>query len=160
MTKQKHRKHHNKKRIFTKIERYFYDWLYQNKDRFNHKPIQKETHMFYFEGITKQIYLAIDMRQMEAMLIIENKDGNIYDLYAIAYIGSLSYDSNKGYFDADRVDKVYAYYPSLKELLIAEIFEPIIKYCNEIFIRENYLYLHKYRGCTWHEIGSINKDIR
>ena len=142
--------------MFTKTERYFYEWLYDNLERFNHQPIHIGSHSFYFKGVTQHIRLVMNMQLMEAMLVFTDKGGKEYDFYAIEYIGILRYDPYKGYYDADNIDKSYIYYPTLKELLIGQVFEKILQYCNAAFVAGQSLYLYYFGGSTSHKIGSAN----
>lgn len=125
-----------------KNEQFFNDWLHKNINRFSHHPIRKNRQEFYFRGVTRQVYLIMTNDYTDASLAVDDKDGNNFDFLYIQYIGDLKYAPNKGYFDADRVDEIYSYYPTVKELLVAEVFEPIIIFCNKNFIEKNCLYLY------------------
>lgn len=149
MKKNKLSKINKKYRIFHKSESIFFEWLHENIDRFNNKPFPDGRGGFYFTGIIKSISLHIDFNQPEAMLSLDDIDsGENYDFISIQYIGNEKYNSSKGFYDADRIDNIYTYYDSYKELIIIEVFEPIIKYCNEKFKEENSLYLIDYNGGT------------
>jgi len=128
----------------------FRKWLYENISKFNNKPIPQSKGGFYFKGITKAITLHLDFRQPEAAMLRfdDIKTGKNYDYYAIQYIGNEKYNPDKGYYDADRTDNIYKYYNTYPELIITEVFEEIIKYCNENFKEENSLYLINYGGST------------
>ena len=138
-------------------EAIFYEWLEENIHRFNHKPVLQEKRegqvVFSFEGIIHNIVLGISFNYPEASLYFDNllefcdeKDGTFFDMQYIEYIGEEKYHPQKGYYDADRIDGIYNYYPTQKELYINNVFEPIIEYCNKIFISENSLELLK-MGC-------------
>lgn len=142
-------KRNKKYRTFHKSESIFRKWLLENIDRFNNKPIPNGKGEFYFKGITKAISLKVDFSQPEAMLWFKNLDTDeIYDLYSIQYIGAEKYDSIKEFYDADRTDRVYTYYDTYEELIITEVFEPIIEYCNKNFKKNTSLYLINYDGST------------
>ena len=127
----------------------FRKWLKENITRFTHRPIPNGTGGFYFEGITKAISLNIEFYQPEAMLYFNNIETNeTFEYFSIQYIGSLKYDSKKGFYDWDRVDNIYTYYPTYKELIITEVYEEILNYCNKIFKDKNSLYLINYPLAT------------
>jgi len=127
----------------------FRKWLYENIDRFNNKPFPNSKGGFYFKGITKAISLHIDFLQPEAELSFNDINTNEnYDYNAIEYIGREKYNPAKGFYDADRIDKLYTYYNTYQELITTEVFEPIIEYCNEYFKEDNSLYLINYDGST------------
>ena len=136
----------------------FRKWLYENIDRFNNKPIPNSKGGFYFEGITKAISLHIDFRQPEAELSFNDIETNEnYDYYAIQYIGREKYNPSKGFYDADRIDNIYTYYDTYSELIITEVFEEIIEYCNKNFKENKSLYLINYDGSTEGFIASCNE---
>jgi hypothetical protein len=123
----------------------FRKWLKENIVKFNYKPIPNTKGGFYFDGITKAISLNLEFYQPEAMVYFNNIATNeTFEYFSIQYIGSLKYDSNKGFYYWDRVDKIYTYYPTYKKLIITEVFEEILNYCNKMFKDENSLYLIKY----------------
>ena len=158
MKKNKLSKLRHKPRVFHKAESIFRKWLFQNINRFNNKPISNTKGGFYFEGITKAINLEIDFTQPEAMLSFNNISTNeLYDYFTIEYIGDEKYYPLKGFYDADRVDKIYTYYNTYSELIISEVFEPIIKYCNENFKQNRALYLINYDGSTEGFISSLDE---
>ena len=80
-----------------------------------------------------------------------------FDYHSIQYIGLLKYDSNKGFYDADRVDNIYKYYPTYKELVYREVFEEIINYFNANFKDTNSLYLIDYSGISEGFIASSDE---
>jgi hypothetical protein len=149
-----------KKRIFHKSESIFRKWLYENINRFNNKPIPNGEGGFYFEGITKAINLIINYRIQEAMLSFEDRDTKEnYDYHSIQYIGNEKYDPLKGFYDADRIDLIYTYYNTYEALIITEVFEPIIEYCNNNFQESNSLYLINYDGSTEGFIAPSDETI-
>lgn len=136
----------------------FEQWLSENIHRFNNKPIPNKKGGFYFEGITKAISLIMDFYQPEAMLNYNDIDtGENYDFGYIQYIGELKFDPIKGFYDADRTDKIYTYYNTYKELIITEVFEEILKYCNKNFKGDKSAYLINYGGSTEGFIASTNE---
>ncbi len=128
--------------IESRIRKIFRKWLKDNSHRFNHKPyaVNSMCKQYHFEGITKHVTLVMDYRLPEAM-IYHHKECCNHDV--IQYIGYEKYDPQKGYYDSDRVDEVYDYYPTQKELYINEVFEYIIKFVNEKFVEENQVYVSK-----------------
>jgi len=139
-------------------ESIFNKWLDENIDRFNNKPMLNRNGSFYFVGITKAISLHMDFRQPEAMLSFDDiKTDENYDYYTIEYIGRKKYNPTKGFYDADRRNNIYTYYKTYKELIIAEVFEKIIEYCNENFKENNSLYLINYDDSTEGFIAPSNE---
>jgi len=119
-------------------EAIFNDWLSKNIDRFNVKPKQKEDKVvgfFCFEGVIENITLLVTFEPLEAMLLFDYCDDN-FDIYSIAYIGDECFDSAKGYYDGDRVDKKYTYFPTKIDLYTKEVFEPMTEYINKILVPE------------------------
>jgi len=159
MKKNKLSKIYKKYRIFHKSESIFRKWLYENLDRFNNKPIPNAKGGFYFKGITKAISLHMNFRQPEAELSFNNiVTGENHDYYSIQYIGNEKYNPSKGFYDADRTDEIYTYYNTYSELIITEVFEPIIEYCNNNFKENSSLYLLNYDGSTEAFIASSNEE--
>ena len=150
------------KNIFSKSKIIFEKWLKNNYDNFRYKPIPNDFGGYYFDGIIKNISLIIDYRQPEAMLSFDDiKKNKNYDYHSIQYIGDLQYNPTRGYYDADRIDKKFTYYNSIEKLIITEVFEPIIEYCNKNFKKENSLYLINYNGSTEGFIATSNEqDIK
>ena len=147
-----------KYRVFYKSESIFREWLDQNISRFNYKPIPNGKGGFYFKGITKNISLYIAFQYPEAMLSfcnIETKEN--YDYYSIQYIGDEKHNPSKGFYDADRTDEIYTYYNTYSELIITEVFELIIEYCNNNFKEDSSLFLLNYHGSTEAFIASSNE---
>jgi len=120
----------------------FYKWLAKNRGKFNHRPIQISKYKFRFEGVIKNIVLTMDLSMPEAMLAFYDDKGKYFDHLSIEYIGDEQYDPSKGYYDADREDKKYDYFPSLKELWIHNVFDVIPRFCNENFTSKHWLYLN------------------
>lgn len=138
-----------KNKVLHKSELIFEKWLSANMDRFNNKPTTNGKGGFYFEGITQAINLYIDFGQPEAMLHLDNiETKENYDLCSIQWIGKVEHDPLKGFYDADRIDSIYTYYDTYEELIIIEVFEEIIEYCNNNFVASNSLYLIDYEGST------------
>ena len=128
--------------IESKIRKLFRKWLKENIDRFNYKPyvVNSMCERYYFEGITKHVTLVIDYRFPEAM-IYHHKECCTHDV--IQYIGYEKYDPQKGYYDFDRTDEKYEYFPTQEALYIHDVFEYIIEYVNGKFTEENQVYVSK-----------------
>jgi len=138
----------NNKLIY-KSEPIFRKWLQENIHHFNYKPVLNAKEEFTFDGVTEAVSLSINFSRPEAELSFNDINSNEnYDYYTIQYIGNEQYNEAKGFYDADRVDSVYTYYDTYEELVITEVFEPIIEYCNNNFKDSNSLYLINYGGST------------
>ncbi|RLA82650.1 MAG: hypothetical protein DRG78_06590 [Epsilonproteobacteria bacterium] len=129
----------------------FEKWLQENIDRFNIKPIllksDKESYTFMFEGVIKNITLVINTTP-ETIISFNDNNLEYIDHYEIAYISQEKYNPEKGFYDSDRIDDIYTYFPTREELYINEVFEVMLKYCNKILIPENSLYLSLSDGAT------------
>ena len=159
MNKNKLSKRINKNRTFPLIsELIFRKWLYENIDRLHHKPVPNGKGGFYFKGITRAINLIIDYRLPEVILSFDDisTDEN-YDYHTIEYIGCEKYDPVKGFYDKDRRNKIFTYFKTYSELIITEVFEPIIEYCNENFQENKSLYLIDYNGSNEGFIASSDE---
>ncbi len=145
-------------RTFDKADSIFNKWLSQNSNRFNTKLIKKSSWEFYFEGVIENVSLFVNSMP-EAGVSFEyfEKDNphgdSFFDIEYIEYIGLESYHPQKGYYDADRVDNVFKYFPSREELYINEVYETLISYCNKKIVPENSLYLFDFNGGTSAFIG-------
>ncbi len=137
----------------------FNEWLDNNIHRFKHKPILKKIingySTYLFKGIIDRIELSIDFSRPESMLnfyslpeYTESVDDIFFDQYVIEYIGDEKHDLLKGYYDTDKIDNIYDYFPTQKELYVNNVFEPIVEYCNKMLISANSLYLFNYSGST------------
>ncbi len=155
MKKIKLRKQKPRKIDVYPVEVVFCEWLKENIDRFNFKPIlqyvKDGTGVYSFEGIVDNISLVVAFYSPESMVFFDNlsvfcedPDDTYFDHHVVDYIGEEQYHPTKGYYDAE--NGVYDYFPTQKELYINNIFEPIIEYCNIIFVPENSLELLK-MGC-------------
>ena len=140
-------------------EEMFYTWLEENIHRFKHKPVlQKKENgqvLYSFEGIIENVTLGISFESPEASFyfynlreLCDDESDMFFDMQYINYIGWEKYHPLKGYYDADRGDNKYDYFPTQKELYINEVFEQIIVDTNEIFIPKSSLYLIDYDGMT------------
>ena len=150
-------------------EEMFYTWLEENIHRFKHKPVlQKKENgqaSYRFEGIIENVTLGIIFESLEASFYFYNKrelcedeSDMFFDMLYINYIGWEKYHPLKGYYDADRGDHKYDYFPTQKELYINEVFEQIIVDTNELFIPTNSLYLVDYDRMTTGEITSKDTE--
>jgi len=143
-TKTKHKKD---TKSFSKFEGIFKRWLENNIERFNHRPIAQAGGKYIFEGIIKNIKYGISDYEMYLSYEYEggtacDENETYFDTYYIEYIGAEKYHPQKGFYDGDRVDGVYTYFPTREELYINEVFEYAISSCNEKLIQENSLYLY------------------
>ena len=130
----------------TKVRRVFRQWLKKNIHRFDFQPysVNKQHTIFRFKGIITHIELVMDYQRPEAMIFYLNPDNpkrNI-DHTVIEYIGLERYDTQKGYYDADRVDHIYEYFPTQEMLYIHNVFERIIAFVNEKFVAGSFLYVY------------------
>ena len=148
---------------FDKSEAIFHKWFQENKHRFNTKPIAKAGHGYYFEGVIKNVHLEISWLP-ESMIFFDSfetndyGDDNNFDQHVIDYIMMERYHPQKGYYDADRTDEVYDYFPTREALYINNIFEPIIEYCNEYITPKHSLYLFDHYGMTSAFIGKTDES--
>ncbi|MCK5293878.1 MAG: hypothetical protein KAJ49_04450 [Arcobacteraceae bacterium] len=146
----------------------FDKWFRENQDRFNLKPIitirDKDSFTIEFEGLIKNIHIYVNAMP-EAIMIFEYDNDDI-DQQPLEYIGDEKYNPKKGYYDADRVDDLFTYFKTREELYINEVFEAMLKYCNEKLVPENCLYIHLHRGMTSgkvrnkDEYDKLNKDAK
>jgi len=152
MKKRKLRKYRRSPFEVYPAEEIFRNWLEENRHRFNHKLVLKEKrngHVVYgFEGIIDNITLHISFDSPEASLGFDNSlefhdniEDTYFDMMYIAYIGYEKYHPIKGYYDDDRTDEIYDYFPTQKELYVTDVFEHIIETTNELFVAKNSLYL-------------------
>jgi hypothetical protein len=143
---------------FAKSEAIFSKWLKKNEHRLHYKLINKGSYCYSFEGLIKEIELSITLRTTTEIEFVFNYNGCCFDLETIAYIGEEAYNPQKGYYDLDRVDKIYTYYPTREELYINDVFEWMIKKCNEKLTPNNSLYLFDYNGITSAYIQATQED--
>ena len=139
----------------------FNEWLNENANRFTYKPNEDGKNGFKFQDIIDGITLIMDFSLPEAMLEFDNViDGENYDYYSIQYIGKAKFDHAKGWYDSDRVDPShFIYHKTYKEMIVNEVFEPIIEYCNTYFKSENSLYLIFYTFGTEGFIAPTDESI-
>ncbi len=131
-------------------EKVFYNWMEDNMDSFLYKPcflFKKDSRVTYtFEGICKKITLEVELSIPEAMICYSESDAvdELWSMHKVLeYIGWEKYDPEKGYYDADREDGNYTYFPTKAELYINEVFETILKYCQEYFKPNMNIYTSK-----------------
>lgn len=169
LTKIKLRKQRPRTVTVYPAETIFQKWLDENIYRFNHKPVLKNIingkGIYSFEGIIDNITLVVAFWIPESMIYFDNlpefcedTDDVNFDHRIVAYIGDEKYHPLKGYYDADRIDDEYYYFPTQKELYINEVFEPIIEYCNQMFVPENSLYLRDFAGATTGFIAPTDEE--
>lgn len=141
---------------------YFDKWLKKNINQFKYKPIKIAFGRYIFEGIIENITLFIDNDNCEIDIYFDNDDGENYDHLDIGYIQRARHIKTKGYTDLDWIDEYKnRFYPTYKEILIKNLFEPLIQYCDDYFIEKNHLYLADMSSVTFAMIGnsSEGKDI-
>jgi len=131
-------------------EKLFYRWLEENMGAFPYKPVflKKEgAQLIYtFEKICKKITLQIALYLPEAMICYRESDApdELWSIHKVLeYIGEEAYDQHKGYYDADRTDGIYTYFPTKEELYIKEVFETIPKFCQENLKADMCIYTSK-----------------
>jgi len=149
---------------FDKSEGIFNQWLKENIHRFNIKPIKNSENTYFFDGVIKNVSLYLNWTP-EAIFSFYSFVPNIYgdtyfDQMPIDYIGYEKYSPQKGFYDADRTDGIYDYFPTRKELYI-NVFESIIEYCNEFITSKHSLYLFDFHGMTsaFIELTDENSEI-
>jgi len=145
------------------IVSYFDNWLEKNIDRFKYKPIKIGFNKYRFEGIIDSIILQItkDTREVTILMYSPNKfqsnESEIdYDMKDISWFYKVQHIKDKGYTDLGWIDEYKdTYYPTFKDMVHTELFEPLVKYCNNFFIQENSLYIVECKyGVTMGVIGN------
>jgi hypothetical protein len=148
-------------RSFYKSEGIFKQWLKENIQRFNTKPIAKTGGAYYFEDVIKNVQLRINFGLPESMIAFDSyiTVDEYYDQHSIDYIGYEKYHPQKGFYDGD--NEVYDYFPTQKELYINNTFEPIIEYCNEYITPKHSLYFLNSFGWSiaFIEVTDENNEI-
>jgi len=148
---------------FAKSEAIFNKWLIENKHRLKYQLIPNKYNNYHFQGVIKEVELLIH-NSPEAEIAFSYygdilcENGRCLDLASIDYIGQEAYHPQKGYFDMDRVDGVYTYFPTREELYVNEVFEKIINYSNEKLIPENSLYMFDSNGFSWAYIENSDES--
>ena len=147
-------------------ESIFYEWFNKNIDRFLIKPIKHSNGIYYFQGVIKNVYLRVDLGEfgVGAIMVFDCLDDTLskydsFDHIDIEYIGFEAYDFKKGFYDADRIDGIFDYFETRKELYITNVFEYIIKYCNTYLVPTNSLYLTQSSSSTTGKLAPT-KDKR
>ena len=150
---------------FGMSEAIFYKWFEENKHRLKHKLVHKHCHFYRFEGVIKEIWISIALGSYPEIEFIFNYDDDLrvdsqcfFDIETIEYIGQEAYHPQKGYFDLDRVDHVYTYYPTREELYINEVFEKMIEKCEAKLNPNNSLYLFDCENHTSAFIQATKED--
>jgi len=129
---------------------YFDKWLAKNIDRFKYRPIKIGFNSYRFDGINKSIVLQItrDIREVTIlyyspnMLNTDNYNCE-YDMRDINWFDRVKHIRDKGYCDLGWLEeyKKDRYYPTFKELVETELFEPLIKFCDTYFVKDNHYYI-------------------
>lgn len=125
------------------ISKYFDKWLDDNIDRFKYKPIKLTTNTYKFDGIVDNIVLVFDDANCEVLIKfkIESDSNTMQDTISLGCIENLSFIDNKGYTDTSWIHKYKdKYYSTYEDMIIDNLFNPIINYCNDKFITKNSLY--------------------
>ncbi len=152
---------------FEKAEGIFNRWLEKNKHRLPTALLPKAGYGSYFKGVIKNISLYVN-GMPEAMIsydyygdykniAIEDEDGYVDTTY-MAYIGDESYHPQKGYYDADRTDGIFTYYPSREELYASEVFERMIEYCNKYITPQNSFYIFNFNNSSSVDIDTTDES--
>jgi hypothetical protein len=134
--------------------RLFRHWLAANRDRlpFAITPHHHEAAglaSYTLEGICPRVHLLLDFGGSESMVTYDESE-DPRELWSIArtiaYIADPRFDPGKGYYDADRIDGIYTYFPTEEAFVIGELFEPIVGYLTETFRPGVCLCTHKGLG--------------
>ena len=122
-----------------KLSTLFKVWLENNSKRFKYKPIGISKDKYIFAGINPNISLKI-INSLNMMIVNYhfNDEEDEYDHIEIGWIETLAYEENKGFTDLGWVEPYNnRYYPSYEELVYENIFEMLLKFCDEKFIEDN-----------------------
>ena len=153
----------------SKLSTLFKVWLENNSKRFKYKPIGISKDKYIFAGINPNISLKI-INSLNMMIVNYhfNDEEDEYDHVEIGWIETLAYEENKGFTDLGWVEPYNnRYYPSYEELVYENIFEMLLKFCDEKFIEDNCYCLIIGNGfsmadiCTnskFEKLKAINKD--
>jgi len=152
-------KHKRAFKSFYKGESIIKNWMNENLSRFNVKPVVESTGGYSFEGIIKNVRLSFNDYNAEAMIDFWDLDEDEhYDQLVINYIGDESLHPQKGYYDGDRTDGVYTYFPTREELYANEVFEYLVQDCNKLLVPQNSLYILDLNGSTMGFIGLTDES--
>jgi hypothetical protein len=134
-------------------------WLENNSKRFKYKPIGISKDKYIFAGINPNISLKI-INSLNMMIVnyhFEDEEDE-YDHIEIGWIQTLAYEENKGFTDLGWVEPYNnRYYPSYEELVYENIFEMLLKFCDEKFIEDNYYCLIIENGFSMADICTNSK---
>jgi len=123
---------------------YFDNWLEKNINRFRYKPIKIGFNTYHFQGINKNITLQVSQHIKELIMIFQSPNyDNDCDMLEIGTLLKIKHIKNKGYCDLLWIDeyKKDRYYKNYKQMIHKELFEPLIKYCDKYFIKDNSYYV-------------------
>ena len=123
---------------------YFDNWLDKNITRFRYKPIKIGFNTYCFQGINSNITLQVSQHIRELIMIFQSPNyDNDCDMLGIGTLLKIKYIKNKGYCDLMWIDeyKKDRYYKYYKQMIHKELFEPLIKYCDKYFIKDNSYYI-------------------
>ncbi len=160
------RKQKRNTKEFHKFESIMKKWMTENQPRFNAKPISKAHRYgqhYTFEGVIENVTLNFAYHSAEGMLFYSYygdevvDEENYFDQTVISYIGGESFNPQRGFYDSDRVNKIYSYYPTREALYINEL-ELMLEYCNEKILPNNSLYLFDNNGITSGFLGATDEE--
>jgi len=129
---------------------YFDNWLDKNITRFKYKPIKIGFNTYCFQGINNNITLQVSQHIRELIMIFQspnkietNTYDNDCDMLEIGTLLKVKHIKNKGYCDLLWMDeyKKDRYYKNYKQMIHKELFEPLVKYCDSYFIKDNSYYV-------------------
>jgi len=100
-------------KTFGKSEAIFYKWFEKNKYRLNYKLIKLKSHFYRFDDVIKEIEISIALGSYLEIEFIFNYEGVCFDIDTVEYVGQEAYHPQKGYFDMDRANGIYTYYPTI-----------------------------------------------
>lgn len=144
---------------FDKARKIFLEWMNKNIHRFNTKPILQPNGSYVFKGIISNVKLYVNSSP-EAMIYFTHTNDSFFDMVDIDYITTESYNSQKGFYDADRTDGVFTYFSTREELYINEVYEKIIEYCNKFITQDYSLYLIEGAGWNMGFIGLYEDEFQ
>jgi len=141
------------------ITKHFNRWLQKNLHLFKYKPIQIGFGEYRFDGIIDNITLFIDNNAREVDIYFHNDDDKYYDHRIMGYIAKAKHIRTKGYIDIDDKNR---FHPTYKDMIIDNLFLPIVNYCNEYFLEDSHLYLVDYSFSRFAMVGNKNdgKEIK
>jgi len=142
-----------------KLIKYFERWLSKNLKKFKYKPHRVDYCQYKFEGIANNIILYVNNHTTELELQVLDKDNNLIDIIFSQYISRSKYIKTKGYTDINWRNKhKNTFYHTYINMIISELFDRLVSYCNEFFTTENYLYIFNDKNISEAIIGNIDNS--